>query len=167
MIRLALVVTSLVGLAASSACGPGVDLSKALDVTDILSGYYDEGVKDGKTRLAPSISFRLHNKTNQKIGPVQMTVAYWGLANSKDGTEAEWTSVVVQAIHGSGLAAGASTESILARGDVAYTLEGARADFFDHHLFQDVTAKFFASQSGQIVPLGQYKLEHLIIPHLQ
>jgi hypothetical protein len=30
-----------------------------------------------------------------------------------------------------------------------------------------VTAKLFASQSGQIIPIGQYKLDHVIIPHLQ
>jgi hypothetical protein len=152
----------LVCLAVSSACGPGVDLSKALEVTDILTGYYDEGVRDGKSRLVPSISFRLHNKDPQKIGPVQVTAAFW-----RQGDDGEWDSIVLQGIHGQGLPGGATTESLLARAKVAYTLEGARADFFSHHLFQEVTAKLFASQAGHIVPIGQYKLDHVIIPHLQ
>ena len=149
-------------LTASVACGPGVDLSKALEVTDVLSGYYDNGLKDGKNHLLPSISFRLHNRGDRKIGPVQLTVAFW-----VDGADGEWDSVVLQGIHGQGLPAGASTESLLARGNVGYTLEGARADFFSHHLFKDVTAKLFASQSGSIVPIGQFKLERVIIPHMR
>ena len=152
----------VVCLVVSSACGPAVDLSKSLEVTDVLTGYYDEGVKDGKTRLVPSISFRLHNKDTQKIGPVQVTAAFW-----RQGDDGEWDSVVLQGVHGQGLPGGATTESLLARAKVAYTLEGARADFFNHHLFQEVTAKLFASQSGNIIPIGQFKLDHAIIPHLQ
>ena len=37
-----------------------LDLSK-LEPTDIFSGYYDDGVKEGLNRLLPSISFRLKN----------------------------------------------------------------------------------------------------------
>src|ERR1044072_6101836 len=88
-------------LGVSSACGPSVDLSKALEVTDVLTGYYDEGVKDGKARLVPSISFRLHNKGTEHIGPVQVTAAYW-----KQGDDGEWDSVVLQGIHAQGLPAG-------------------------------------------------------------
>jgi len=143
-----------------AACAPSVDLSQALEVTDVINGYYDAGVKDGKNYLKPSISFRLHNRGSTKIGPVLMTVSFW-----RQGEDGEWDSVVVQGVHAAGLAAGASTDSILARSTVGYTLEGARADFFQHHLFQDVTAKVFAGQSGKIVKLGEYKLERTIIPH--
>ena len=153
--------TLVLCLAGTPACGPGVDLSKALDVTDVLTGYYDAGLKNGQNYLLPSISFRLHNRGDRSIGPVQVTVAFW-----MDGADGEWDSAVVQGIHGGGLAAGASTESILARSQVGYTLEGARANFFDNHLFKDVTAKLFASQAGHIVPIGQFKLEHTVIPHL-
>jgi hypothetical protein len=161
MTRLPLLGFALIGcLVASSACGPAVDLSKALEVTDVLTGYYDEGVKDGKARLVPSISFRLRNKGTEKIGPVQVTAAFW-----RQGDDGEWDSVVLQGIHGQGLQGGAATESLLARAKVAYTIEGARADFFSHRLFQEVTAKLFAT--GSIIPIGQYKLDHVIIPHLQ
>jgi len=143
-----------------AACARSVDLSQALEVTDVINGYYDAGVKDGKNYLKPSISFRLHNRGSTKIGPVLMTVSFW-----RQGEDGEWDSVVVQGVHAAGLAAGASTDSILARSTVGYTLEGARADFFQHHLFQDVTAKVFAGQSGKIMKLGEYKLERTIIPH--
>lgn len=150
------------GLAVTMACGPNVDLSNALEVTDVLSGYYDAGVKDGKNYLKPTISFRLHNQGDRKIGPVQMTVSFWG-----EGADGEWDSVVLQAIRADGLEAGASTESILARLNIGYTLEGARAEFFNHSGFKDVTAKLFASQAGKIYPVGEFKLDRVIIPSLQ
>jgi len=149
------------GLLLASACGPGVDLSKTLEVTDVLTGYYDDGLKNGANYLRPSISFRLHNKGSRQIGPVQVTVAFW-----KGSDDGEWGSTVIQGIHAQGLPGGATTESMLARADVGYTLEGSRATFFSHHLFQDVTAKLFASQAGSIVRLGEYKLERTIIPHV-
>jgi hypothetical protein len=155
-------IAATLGLLAATACAPAVDLSKALEVTDSLGGYYDAGLKDGWNYLKPSISFRLRNKSNQKLGPVQITVAFW-----KDGDDGEWDSTVLQGIHAEGLPAGATTESLLARANIGYRLEGARADFFSHHAFQDVTAKLFASQGGRIYPLGQVKLERVIIPHLQ
>ncbi len=149
-------------LLTTTACGPSVDLSKALQVTDVLTGYYDAGLKDGWNYLKPSISFRLRNTGDQKIGPVQVTVAFW-----RDGEDGEWDSTVLQGVHAEGLAAGATTDSLLARCNVGYKLEGARADFFSHSSFQSVTAKLFASQAGKIFPIGQFKLDQVIIPHLE
>ena len=152
-----------VSLVASNGCGAAVDLSKGLEVTDVLTGYYDCCLKDGWNYLKPSISFRLHNKTNQKIGPVQITVAYW-----KEKEDGEWDSIVLQGIHAEGLGPGASTESLLARSpNVGYRLEGPRPTLFDNSGFKDVTARLFAAQGGSIVKLGEFKLEHTIIPHLQ
>ena len=144
-----------------AACGSGVDLSKALEVTDLLTGYYDGGVKEGKNHLVPSISFKLHNKETKPVGPVQLSVAFW-----QAGADGEWDSIVVQAISAKGLPPGESTDSILVRAAVGYNLDGARVDLFSHSMFKDVTAKLFASQAGSIVPIGQFKLDHSIIPHL-
>ena len=41
-------------LAAAAACQDNVNLTEALDVTGVLSGYYDNGVNpDGKNHLLP------------------------------------------------------------------------------------------------------------------
>jgi len=149
-------------LAFTAACGPRVDLTKALTLTDVLSGYYDEGVRDGKARLPPSITFRLHNSSDREIGPVQLTVAFW-----RDGEDGEWNSVLVKGIGSEGLRPGASTEPVVARNPNAYTPEGGRQDLFTNSIYKDVTAKIFASQAGNIVKLGEYKLDRTILPHLK
>ncbi len=142
-------------------CGPGVDLSKALQVTDVLGGYYDAGMKDGGNYLVPSITFRLHNTSDRTIGSTQLTVAFW-----QDGADTDWDSVILQGIGSDGLAAGASTGEIVARCPHGYTLDEARDKLFTHSLFQDVTVKFFASRAGTIWPLGEHKLDRVILPHV-
>jgi len=149
-------------LLCTSACTPNVDLTKALTLTDVFSGYYDEGVKDGKPRLPPSITFRLHNVSDKAIGPVLVTVAFW-----QDGADGEWNSVVVQGITSAGLKPGASTEPLVARNPNAYTPEGGRQDLFTNSSYKDVTAKVFASQAGNIMKLGEYKIDRMILPHAQ
>jgi hypothetical protein len=149
-------------LVGSSACTPGVNLSSALEVTDVLTGYYDAGLKDGWNYLKPSITFKLRNKGTEKIEAVQLSVAFW-----QDGGEDEWDSHVMQAIRADGLEPNASTNALVARApNVGFRLEGARADFFQHTAFKDVTARLFASQAGTIYPLGRYKIDRVIIPHM-
>lgn len=164
MIRHGLIaLAAAAGLSLLAACGPSVDLATGLEATDVLTGYYDDGLKDGWNYLKPSISFRLRNKAAEEIGPVQITVAFW-----QDGADGEWDSLVLQGIRAEGLKPGATTDSLVARApNVGYRLEGPRNTLFSHGQFRDVTAKLFATQAGRIVPIGQFKLERTIIPNLR
>jgi hypothetical protein len=149
-------------LLAASACGAKVNLATSLEVTDVLTGFYDAGLKDGWNYLKPSITFRLKNKGQEDIGPVQLTVAFW-----KGKDDGEWDSHIMRAIRDGALAPGASTEPLVARSpNVGFRLEGARAEFFNHSSFQDVEARLFAQQAGNIYPLGKYKIDRVIIPHM-
>ena len=171
----ALVISSLCllpALAASAGCGrawgvvqtvfgSGPDLAATLDVTDVKTGWYDAGVADGKARMVPSITFRLHNKGKEAVNTVQLMVSFWRV-----GTDGAWDEVLTTGIGHAALDPGASTDPIIVRPKVAYTLEGARADLFTHHLFLDTTAKVFVQRSGAIVPMGQYPLERKIISRI-
>ena len=155
---LGLLVLSL-GLAAPAGCGRDVALNEVLAVTDVLSGYYDNGIKNGKIHMVPSLTFRLKNQGAQKVSDIELDIAFW--AEGKDG---EMDSASVRALS-DGLAAGASSEPLTVRSKIGFTLEGARDDFFGHSLFKDVTARVFAKRSGRIFPLGQFKMDQRIIPN--
>lgn len=152
----------VLGFATAAGCSGDIDLSQALAVTDVLSGYYDNGVKGGANHLVPSITFRLKNQSAQDVSSVELDVAFW-----PEGRDAELDSVSIRGIGGDALAPGASTEPLTVRSRLGFTLEGAREDFFNHSLFKDVTARVFAKRSGRIIPLGQFKLDRRIIPHSQ
>jgi hypothetical protein len=147
--------------ATSAACGPSVPLDKTLAVTDVFSGWYDAGVTSGLNHLVPSITFRLKNTGSEPIDEVQLTVSFW-----QDGADGEWESQEVRGIGADAVAPGASSNPILVRSSVGYTLEQPRAELFTHRDFKDASAKIFAKRNGKIVPIGQFPLERRIIPHL-
>jgi len=147
------------GLALAGSCGPQVDLSEALAVTDVLTGYYDNGPKDGGSHLVPSINFRLRNDSEAPLAGVQLTVQFW-----RDGDDGEWDSALVTGIDENALAPGASTEPILVRLHVGYTQQGLLVDLFDHLDFRDTSARVFARRGGRIILIGEFPLEHRLIP---
>jgi hypothetical protein len=57
-------------------CGPQVDLKTSLQVADVLGGYYDAGVVDGRNKIVPSITFTLQKNTTASIHPLQLNVYF-------------------------------------------------------------------------------------------
>ena len=88
---------------ATAACGPPIDLTKALEVTDVLTGFYDDGVQtkslgDGlpprpTNVLKPSITFKLKNISAQSLTSVQLMASFW-----QAGGDGEWDSIMATAI---------------------------------------------------------------------
>src|ERR1039457_4830302 len=109
--RLSFTLIGVLILAATGArCGPPLDLSQALEVTDVNTGWYDDGLLNGVSHILPSISFRLHNRSNDAINGVQLTVSFW-----RDGEDGEWVSLQMRGIGSQSLASGASTDILVAR----------------------------------------------------
>jgi hypothetical protein len=159
--RLGRTLALLLLLAGPAACGPPINLQEAVVVTDVFTGWYDNGIKDGKNHLVPSITFRLKNQSERPLSSVQLTMDFW--LEDGDGPQ---DSALVRGIGSDALAAGASTEPITVRFTWGYTLEGPRAEFFDHSQFRDATVKMFARRSGSIANFGEFKVDRRLIPHV-
>lgn len=147
-------------LCSSISCGPRVDLATALTVTDVFSGYYDFGIVNGLNKLVPSISFRLKNAAAAPLTQVQLIVSFW-----PKGADGDLDSKEVTGIGGTAVAPGASSDPVLVRSASGYTIDQPRNELFSHRDFKDFTAKVFAKREGRIVPLGEFTIEHRIIPH--
>jgi hypothetical protein len=144
-------------LAVGSCSAP--NLTNAIEVTDVITGWYDNGLKDGINHLVPSITFRLKNRSDQPLNSVQLTVAFW-----TDGSDGEADSRQVVGISGTPVPAGEATESITVRSTVGYTLEQPRAELFTHSQYKDWTVKMFARRSGRIFSVGEFKIDRRLIP---
>ena len=162
MARRALAIVLVAACLAATSCDSTPNLTQALAVTDVLSGWYDNGFKDGKNHLLPSITFRLKNQSDRSIYGVQLSIAFW-----QDGADGEWDSRLVTGIGGTPIAAGQSTEPITVHAGVGYTAEVPRAEIFTNSAYKDVTVKMFAKRGGRIYAVGQFKVEHRIIPHMK
>jgi hypothetical protein len=164
MMRTGLSVVAALAALASARCAT-VDLSKALEITAVLSGYYDDGVVQegqyaGQNRLLPSVTLKVRNISTDPVAGVWLTVSFW-----RDGDDGERDSREVRGISTDALAPGASTDEIVVRSTVGYTSEAARADFFALSAFSDWTAKVFAKRGGRIFPLGEFRIERRLLPH--
>ena len=146
-------------LALSASCGARVDLS-TLEVTDTFTGWYDNGIKDGKNHLVPSVNFRLKNNGNTPASYVQLTVSFWF-----KGADGEYDAREVTGISDTPVPPGGSSEPILVRANYGYTLEQARADLFTHSMFRDVTARVIAKRDGRLVRIAEVDIDRRVIPH--
>ena len=153
--------TLVVGLAlvSSVSCGQRVDLS-TLTVTDTFTGWYDNGIKDGKNHLVPSLSFRLKNNGEVPASYVQLTVSFW-----LKGDDGEYDGREVTGIGETPIPPGGTSEPILVRAAHGYTLEQPRAELFSHSQFRDVTARVIAKRDGRLVRIGEVAIDRRLIPH--
>ena len=147
-------------VAAMAAACESIDLASSVAVTEVSSGWYDNGIKDGANHLVPSITFRVKNTGTQPLTNVRIVVGFW-LA---DGRELE--SVEVVPIGLDPLAPGAQSAPVLVRIETGYTLEQPRAELFMNSLFRDASAKLFAKRAGHIVPVGEHKIARQLLPHV-
>ena len=157
---LAFVVLAAVTAGAAS-CGPSVDLATTFNVTSVFTGYYDVVVVNGLNKLVPSISFKLKNVGPVPVNEVNIVAAFW--VNGDDGPLQDYD---LPGIGKDAVPSGAESAPILIRSDIGYTLEQPRAELFTHSMFRDGTVKLFAKRGGKIVPLGEFKIDRRIIPHL-
>jgi hypothetical protein len=155
---------------AAAGCGPQVDLKKSLQVTDLLGGYYDAGVVEGRNKIVPSITFSLHKNTSASIHPLQLTVYFRKLPVAgtapEPGTngETDWEDVFIQNVdfHGD------TTAPLTVRPKVGYTGDPpqTRADMLKNSHFQDVRVHIFAKHSSsQWIEIGTFDLpRQLLMP---
>lgn len=138
-----------------------VDLAKAIQVTDVYTGYFDAGIIEGnKNKIVPTISVRLKNADAQPLASVQM-IAKFG----RIGETEEWGSApYVRAIGPEGLAPGQTGEPIVMKCDRGYTSEGPRASMFSHSQFVDARVELFAKYQAQNwVKVGEYKIARQLL----
>ena len=146
------------GLLASSACGPPIDLTKGLQIADISSGWYDAGIVNGQNKLVPSVTFRVKNLSDQSLGSLQVNATFLQ-ASGKDFDEVFKTVAGAQ-----GLAPGATSGTVIIKSPHGYTGTEPRLDMMKNSLFVDAKVKLLAKYGSiQWVPIGEYPIERKLI----
>lgn len=144
---------------AATGCG-SVDITKALALTDVKTGWYDAGVlEDGKNKLVPSLSFRLTVQGDRPISTVQVN-AIFRRANEPEA----WGEHFIKAIGATPVAPGQSTGLIVARSYLGYTGEQPRQVMLRHTDFVDAKVDVFVKYGSQAwVRLGEYPIARQLL----
>src|SRR2546428_6278072 len=146
-------------LALSAACGPTVDLSKSLEVLDASTGWFDAGIVNGQNKLVPSISFKLKNLSDQKLGSLQVNAVF-----RRAGETDEFGTGFLTAAGSEGLAPGATTATLIIKSQHGYTGTEPRQEMLRNTHFVDVRVELSAKYgSTQWVRIGEYPIARQLI----
>ena len=156
--RASLYAAAFLAVITTASCN-SVDLKTQVQVVDVSSGYYDDGLTPtGLNHLVPSVTFSIRNVSDREVSSIDMVVLYWA-----EGQDTEQDESLLKVVGGSGLPAGATTEPVVSRSRIGFTLAAPRAELFNQSRFKDWTAKLFLKRGGKIVPAGEHKIEHWLL----
>ena len=156
-----LALVSIAALAATS-CGPTIDYKQALKVTDLSGGWYDAGIVDGKNKLVPSLSFRLHKPPDANIRSIALNVIFKRVSPDKK-EETDLDEVFLQSVE---FSEGDQTPLLTIRPEHGYTGDApqTRAEILQHSQFWDGRAVVFVKQtSSQWVDLIRYDIPRALL----
>lgn len=144
---------------ASTACGPAPDISKAVQITDVTTGWFDVGITNGQNKLVPSVTFKLRNVSDEPITVLQANVLFHRVNSAE-----EWGDGFLKVTGTEGLAPGATTDPLNVKSPLGYTSDAPRADMLKHSQFVDAKVRILAkSGSGNWTPLGEYPIERRLL----
>jgi len=142
-----------------AACGPPVDLKASLQVGEVATGWFDQGIVNGQNKLVPSIAFTLTNTSERDISSVQLNVVF-----RRAGEAEEWDAAFMRGIDTGGLAPGAITSLLVVRAKLGYTGDQPRAEMLQHPQFVDAKVRIFAKHgSAQWIELGDFPVERRLL----
>jgi len=145
----AVLVTAVAG------CRQPVDLSKALHVTGVTTGWFDAGIVNGKNKLVPSITFTFHNSSSRNL-TLQTNVMFLVLPQKESQDEVFFQNIEVPG--------GGTSKPITVRAKYGFTGEQPRAEMLQHRMFQDFTVRLFAKQgSAQWTLLGEHPVARQLL----
>lgn len=153
------IIPVLLLLLSSVAC-QRVDPVTVLEPTDVITGWYDAGIVDGKlNKLVPSISLKLRNKSSDSVRSVQINAIF------KRVNETEmWGEHFGWAIQRQPLAAGATTADIVLRSGLGYTGEQPRLQMLQNKEFVDAKVEIFLKQGSKVwAKLAEFPIERQLL----
>lgn len=142
-----------------AACGPTVDVTKALQVSVVNSGWFDAGIVNGQNKLVPSVTVTIKNNSDQRLPLLQIN----SLFRQVNATE-EWGSAFLTAAGSEGLDPGAS-KTLTLKSNNGYTGSGeTRQEMLANSHFVDAKVEVFAKYgSTQWKKMGDFPVTRQLI----
>lgn len=150
----------MAALLASGCTRPAVDLSKALQIDVVETGWYDAGIVNGQNKLVPAAKITVRNNSDQKLVQLQIN----SLFRHGSDTE-EWGSAFITAAGSDGLAPGATTPPLLLKSQNGYTgTDQSRQEMLQNSQFVDARVQLFAKYGSiQWVRMGEHPIKRQLL----
>jgi hypothetical protein len=158
-VRTVRVVCAILALAVSG-CGPGIDVKQVIQIMVVSGGWYDAGLKDGKNKLTPSVTFRVKKSIDDPVSPLALNLAFKKITPKG---EEDFDDFYVQSVT---FAEGNQSAPLTVRTETGYTADPpqSRLQMLQHEQFQDLRVVFFAKHSSSNwVELARYDIPRKLI----
>ena len=144
----------------SVGCGASEEAVAALEPLDVVTGWYDDGiVEGGKNKLVPSITMRLRNKTDRPVRSIQINAIF-----RRVGEQEMWGEHFGWAVSREGLAAGASTDTLVMRSALGYTGTQPRMQMLQNREFIDAKVEIYLKQGSRVwAKLAEYPIQRQLL----
>jgi hypothetical protein len=150
---------ALVAALLSTACAPNVDLTSALVIESVSTGWADAGHLDSHNRIVPSVSFKLKNVTDQKLRTLQINALF-----RRVNEQREWGNGFKAATGSDGLAPGAETQTITVKSSIGYTGTDETQQLLTNSEFVDARVELFAKNgSSNWTHIGEYPVSRVLL----
>jgi hypothetical protein len=145
---------------ALAGCGSNEpEAGATLQVTDVVTGWFDAGIVNGQNKLVPTITFRVKNGGDRPISSVDLNSVFRVI-----GDEEQLGSKYVKGIDRNGLAPGKSVGPFVLRSDLGYTSEAPRMTMLQNSQFKDAQVQVYAKHgSQQWVRLAEYTIQRQLL----
>ena len=159
-LALGVVVLAAIAAVAQTGCGssePPAD--KVLQVTDVVTGWLDDGIVGGQNKLVPTISYKVKNTGPGAVSYVSFNAVFKVIDDPE-----ELGAALLKGIDGNGLAPGQTAGPFIARSQLGYTSPAPRMQMLQHSQFKDAQVELFSKhRSGGWIKIGQYKIQRQVL----
>ena len=138
-----------------------VDVERALEITDVRTGWYDEGIVLGQNKLVPSISLRLRNASETDVQSIQLNAIFHRVIEAEEPPLGDH---FILAIDREGLAPAATSEPLVLRSGFGYTGQQARLEMLQNRFFVDARVEIYGkSGSRPWTLMGEFPIERTLL----
>jgi hypothetical protein len=150
----------LLAAVGSVGCGASQAAVAALEPVDVVTGWFDDGiVEGGKNKLVPSVTMKLRNKSDESIRSVQINAIF-----RRVGEQEMWGEHFGWAVSREGLAAGASTDTLVMRSALGYTGTQPRMQMLQNREFVDAKVEIYLKQGSRVwAKLAEYPIQRQLL----
>ena len=143
----------------ATACGPSIDPVTVLEPVDVVTGWYDEGIVEGKNKLVPSVTLKFRNKSANPVSSIQVNAIF-----RRVGEQEMWGEHFGWAVPRKPLASGAETDVLVMRSALGYTGEQPRMQMLQNHEFIDAKVDIFLKTGSRVwSKLGEYPIQRQLL----
>jgi hypothetical protein len=144
----------------SAACGSSIDPVTVLEPVDVVTGWYDEGIVEGKNKLVPSVTLKFRNKSSGPVSSIQVNAIF-----RRVGEQEMWGEHFGWAVPRTpALAAGGETEVLVMRSALGYTGDQPRMQMLQNREFVDAKVDIFLKTGSRTwSKLGEYPIQRQLL----